>query len=71
MNTIKLGDVTITRVEEMHGPIMPADAFFPGIPEGAWQDNRDMLVPDHLGADGMVHAAMQTWLLRSDCHPAR
>jgi glyoxylase-like metal-dependent hydrolase (beta-lactamase superfamily II) len=67
MNAIKLGDVTITRVEEMHGPIMPTDAFFPDIPERAWPDNRDMLVPDHLGAsDGMVHAAMQTWLVRSE-----
>jgi glyoxylase-like metal-dependent hydrolase (beta-lactamase superfamily II) len=67
MNMIKLGDVTITRVEEMHGPIMPADAFFPDLPERAWRDSRDMLVPDHLGADdGMVHAAMQTWLLRSE-----
>jgi glyoxylase-like metal-dependent hydrolase (beta-lactamase superfamily II) len=67
MNTIKLGDVIITRVEEMHGPVMPADAFFPDMPERAWKDNRDMLVPDHLGADdGMVHAAMQTWLLQSE-----
>ncbi|MFB8347730.1 MBL fold metallo-hydrolase [Streptomyces niveus] len=64
---ITLGDVTITRVEETHGPIMPADQFFPDLPEQAWKDHRETLVPDHLGADdGMVHAAMQTWLLRSE-----
>ncbi|MER6518672.1 MBL fold metallo-hydrolase [Streptomyces sp. NPDC001553] len=64
---ITLGDVTITRIEETHGPIMPTDQFFPDLPEQAWKDQRAMLVPDHLGADdAMVHAAMQTWLLRSE-----
>lgn len=64
---ITLGDVTITRVEETHGPIMPADQFFPDLPAQAWKDHRETLVPDHLGADDtMVHAAMQTWLLRSE-----
>jgi glyoxylase-like metal-dependent hydrolase (beta-lactamase superfamily II) len=63
---IVLGNVTVTRVEELHGPIMPADAFFPSVPEHAWKDQREILVPDHLGADdAMVHAAMQTWVLRS------
>ncbi|MET8623854.1 MBL fold metallo-hydrolase [Kitasatospora sp. NPDC004669] len=67
MHELKLGDVTITRIEEMHGPIMPADQFFPDLPEHAWQEQRDILVPDHLGADdAMVHVAMQTWLLRSE-----
>ncbi|MEY9840861.1 glyoxylase-like metal-dependent hydrolase (beta-lactamase superfamily II) [Streptacidiphilus sp. EB103A] len=66
MHEITLGDVTVTRIEEMHGPIMPADQFFPDLPEQAWQDHRETLVPDHLGADdAMVHVAMQTWLLRS------
>lgn len=65
-NEITLGDVTITRIEEMHGPIMPTDQFFPDMPEQAWKDHRDTLVPDHLGADdAMVRVAMQTWLLRS------
>ncbi|MFF3431844.1 MBL fold metallo-hydrolase [Streptomyces sp. NPDC002602] len=64
---ITLGDVTITRIEETHGPIMPTSQFFPDLPEQAWKDQRAMLVPDHLGADdAMVHAAMQTWLLRSE-----
>ncbi|AYV32632.1 MBL fold metallo-hydrolase [Streptomyces goshikiensis] len=64
---ITLGDVTITRIEEMHGPIMPTDQFFPDLPEQAWKDQRAVLVPDHLGPDDpMVHVAMQTWLLRSE-----
>ncbi|MET8629050.1 MBL fold metallo-hydrolase [Kitasatospora sp. NPDC004669] len=64
---LELGAVTVTRIEEMHGPIMPPDQFFPDLPEHAWQDHRAMLVPDHLGADdAMVTIAMQTWLLRSE-----
>ncbi|MEU8196414.1 MBL fold metallo-hydrolase [Microbispora amethystogenes] len=67
MHEIKLGDVTVTRVEETHGPIMPARDFFPTIPEDAWQEHRDLLVPDHLSADDdLVHVAMQTWVLRSE-----
>jgi glyoxylase-like metal-dependent hydrolase (beta-lactamase superfamily II) len=65
MNEIKLGDVTVTRIEEMHGPIMPTGAFFPSMPERAWQHHEAALIPDHLDHDGMVHVAMQTWVLRS------
>lgn len=46
---------------------MTAGAFFPSLPERAWQEHRDALVPGHLGAgDGMVQVAMQTWLPRSE-----
>nr|WP_034264042.1 MBL fold metallo-hydrolase [Actinospica robiniae] len=66
IHEIVLGEVTVARVEEMHGPIMPADQFFPGLPEQAWKEHRDTLVPDHLGAeDDMVITAMQTWVVRS------
>ncbi|MGW0504437.1 MBL fold metallo-hydrolase [Micromonospora sp. NPDC003241] len=65
MTEIKLGDVTVTRVEEMHGPIMPTEAFFPSMPDEAWRRHEAELVPDHLG-DGMVHVAIQTWVLRSE-----
>lgn len=66
MSEIKLGDVTVARVEETHGPIMPAAAFFPTVPAEAWQEHRDVLLPDHFGpADAMVHTAMQSWVLRS------
>ncbi|HEV2634660.1 MAG TPA: MBL fold metallo-hydrolase [Actinocrinis sp.] len=68
VHEIKLGDVTVTRIEEMHGPIgMTPDQFFPGTSEQAWRENRSMLVPDHLNPDdNIVQVAMQTWLLRSE-----
>ncbi|MEU4498757.1 MBL fold metallo-hydrolase [Streptomyces sp. NPDC023998] len=67
-NEIKLGDVTVTRIEEMHGPVgMTPQQFFPGSPEQAWRRHEDILVPDHLNSDdGIVQVAMQTWLLRSE-----
>ncbi|MDQ0614829.1 glyoxylase-like metal-dependent hydrolase (beta-lactamase superfamily II) [Microbacterium sp. W4I4] len=66
MNEITVGDVTITRVEEMHGPILPPEQFFPSIPAAAWQEHRAGLSPDHLDDAGeMVQVAMQPWLVRS------
>ena len=68
MNEITLGDVTIARVEEMHGPVgMTPGQFFPGWARDDWQDNRGWLVPDHLSAaDGIVQVAFQTFALRSE-----
>ncbi|MFD5828342.1 MBL fold metallo-hydrolase [Lentzea sp. NPDC060358] len=67
MNELQLGDVTITRIEEMHGPVMPAGHFFPDLPAAAWAEHRAALVPDHFDdRDDMVQVAMQTWLLRSE-----
>jgi glyoxylase-like metal-dependent hydrolase (beta-lactamase superfamily II) len=67
MNEITLGTVAIARIEEVHGPVgMTPGQFFPGWSEGDWQDNRDWLVPQHLGTDGVVQVAFQTWALRSE-----
>jgi glyoxylase-like metal-dependent hydrolase (beta-lactamase superfamily II) len=67
MSTITLGDVTIARVAEMHGPIMTKEQFFPEMPDQAWGTHRELLVPDHLAPDeSMVIVAMQSWLVRSE-----
>ena len=66
MNELTFGDVTITRIQEMHGPIMPPEQFFPTIPASAWEEQASWLVPDHLDAPHeWVQVAMQTWLVRS------
>ncbi|HTN55295.1 MAG TPA: MBL fold metallo-hydrolase [Microbacterium sp.] len=66
MNEITVGDVTITRVEEMHGPILTPEQFFPSIPASIWEEHRSGLTPDHLDDEGeMVQVAMQPWLVRS------
>ena len=68
MDEITLGDVTVVRVEEMHGPVgMTPEQFFPGSSPGHWREQRELLVPDHLDAEtDIVQVAMQTWALRSD-----
>src|ERR1700760_590181 len=67
MEEIKLGDVSVTRGEESHGPVgMTPEQFFPTSDERDWRDSHNWLVPDHLGdEDNVVQVAMQTWALRS------
>lgn len=47
MHEIKLGDVTVTRVEETRGPIMPTGAFFPAMPDEAWQEDDALYHAQH------------------------
>jgi glyoxylase-like metal-dependent hydrolase (beta-lactamase superfamily II) len=67
MNAITLGDVSVTRIEEMHGSAnMTPEQFFPGSPEQVWHKHSHWLAPDHLDVENnIVQAAMQTWALRS------
>jgi glyoxylase-like metal-dependent hydrolase (beta-lactamase superfamily II) len=68
MSDLILGDVEVTRVAEMYGPVgMTPDVFFPGSPSEDWDEHRSMLVPDFLDADSDIcRVAFQTWMLRSD-----
>lgn len=68
MQVLTVGDVEIIEIEEARGTIgMRADELVPGLPEQAWDEQRDVLVPDHLDpADGQVKIVFRTWLLRSD-----
>ena len=68
MSDMTLGDVEVTRVEEMHGPIgMTPEVFFPGSPKQDWDAHRSVLVPDFLdGETGICAVAVQTWVLRSE-----
>jgi glyoxylase-like metal-dependent hydrolase (beta-lactamase superfamily II) len=66
MDEIKLGDVTVTRIEEMHGPLgLTPQELIPGVPQQAWQRHAAELIPDHL-AEGIAIVAFQTWLVRSE-----
>ncbi|GAA0905470.1 MULTISPECIES: MBL fold metallo-hydrolase [Streptomyces violaceusniger group] len=68
MSDITLGDVEVTRVEEMHGPVgMDPGTFFPGSPKQHWDEHRSVLVPDFLSDEtGICQVAVQTWVLRSE-----
>ncbi|MEU7560803.1 MBL fold metallo-hydrolase [Streptomyces eurythermus] len=68
MDTITLGDVTLTRVREYFGPVdMTPETFFPDSPAKAWEEHRALLAPDFLDdRTRIVNSAIQTWLLRSE-----
>ncbi|GLY80115.1 MBL fold metallo-hydrolase [Actinoallomurus iriomotensis] len=68
MDTITLGDVTLTRVREYFGPVdMTPETFFPESPAEVWDTHRSWLAPDFLDTETrIVNAAIQTWLLRSE-----
>ncbi|MCR3750248.1 MBL fold metallo-hydrolase [Lentzea californiensis] len=64
MDTIELGDVSVTRVWEYYGSVkMTPDVFFPESSRQVWEDTE----PEFLDpVTGNVRAAVQTWLLRSE-----
>jgi glyoxylase-like metal-dependent hydrolase (beta-lactamase superfamily II) len=66
MDEIELGDVSVTRIEEMHGPLgISPQELTPGVPDQVWQRHAAELIPDHV-ADGIAIVAMQSWLVRSE-----
>ncbi|WP_447040505.1 MBL fold metallo-hydrolase [Streptomyces sp. DSM 118878] len=68
MNTITLGDISVTRIREYYGPVdMTPETFFPDSPAQAWEEHRAMLVPEFFDDETrIVNSAIQTWLLRSE-----
>lgn len=66
VDTIVLGDVTLTRVWESFGPVgMTPETFFPDSPAAVWEGS--WLEPDFLDTrTRIVNSAIQTWLLRSE-----
>ena len=67
VDTIEMGEVTITRVVEWHAPIAPAQEVFLGTTPQTWQRNRNWLKPHFWDAESTFFKAyMQTWVLRSE-----
>ncbi|MFJ7078556.1 MBL fold metallo-hydrolase [Streptomyces sp. NPDC098781] len=67
METIRLGNVSVTRVVEYTGTVeMTSRQFFPGSSPELWQENEGLLVPDHWNPrNDLVLSTLQTWVLRS------
>jgi glyoxylase-like metal-dependent hydrolase (beta-lactamase superfamily II) len=65
--TIHLGDVSITRVQEWEGLFGPGPALIPDSDEQFWRENADLLAPDHYDLEsGLIQACLQTFVLRSE-----
>ena len=64
MDTIELGDVTVTRLVELNGRLGAAEEFFPDAPPDAWAP--EWLAPDfYEPSDRSLVVPVQTWVLRS------
>ncbi|MDV9173499.1 MBL fold metallo-hydrolase [Streptomyces sp. W16] len=64
--TLMIGDVEVVRVVEWQQPFVPARTLVPDLAPEVWQDNRDVLAPDHWDPESdHVVVALQTWVLRS------
>jgi glyoxylase-like metal-dependent hydrolase (beta-lactamase superfamily II) len=67
MNTVTIGDVEITRVQELAGPGKATPGFlFPDSDPGFWTANSDRLDPDFYDSGtGTLRTVLHTWLITS------
>jgi len=66
-NTVVIGDVEITRIQEYAGPSpgLP-EKLFPDSDPAYWRDNADWLSPDFFDAEtGRLRSVLHSWLIRS------
>jgi glyoxylase-like metal-dependent hydrolase (beta-lactamase superfamily II) len=69
MNPIKLGDATVTRIEESFLTDFKATAFFPDWRPEVVDEHRHWLVPDHLDESrGLLNLSVHSWLVRTARH---
>lgn len=67
MNTIDLGDVTITRVVDWVGPVSTVDVVFPDLDADQWAANRSLVAPDFWNPETNSYLlALQSWVIRTD-----
>jgi glyoxylase-like metal-dependent hydrolase (beta-lactamase superfamily II) len=65
-SAIRLGSLSIDRVEEFSGPVLAADAFLVGLPADAIAQNLGWLAPDHVDAETeLMVMADHTWVVRT------
>ena len=65
----RLGKVSVTRIEEMIGPMFDPVQFFPDYDPACFEEHRDWLYPDHVDAPtGRIIASMHSWLIETPHH---
>lgn len=68
-SSFRLGDTTVTRVEDNLGPSLEVNVMFPGFRRAIFEAERDWLVPTFLGADGTrLRTSIHSWLVRTPHH---
>jgi glyoxylase-like metal-dependent hydrolase (beta-lactamase superfamily II) len=65
----QIGNVKITRIEELMGPLFDPASFFPDFDPNHFEEHRDWLFPDHVDAKtGRIIASMHSWLIETSHH---
>lgn len=65
----QVGNVTVTRIEEMVGPMFDPIRFFPDFDPAVFEQHADWLYPDHVDAiSGNIIASMHSWLIQTGRH---
>ena len=66
VNTVELGEVSVTRVVEWVGPVLTARQVIPDVDPQRWVEQRADLAPDFWDPrTDAYRCAMQSWVLRS------
>ena len=69
MQTWQVGDVKVTRVEELFGPLFDPVRFFPEYNAETIEKHRSWLFPDHMDeVSGNIIASMHSWLIETSHH---
>lgn len=68
MQTWRFGDVTVTRIEELFGPLFDTSTFFPDDDAQLIAAEHSWLKPNYLAEDGRMLASIHTWLIRTQRH---
>lgn len=65
----RIGSTTVTRIEEMIGPLFNPTQFFPDFDPAVFEQHRAWLYPDHVdAASGRIIASMHSWLIETSHH---
>ncbi len=69
MQRWKVGNTTITRIEELIGPLFDPETFFPNYSKEIIEQHRDWIYPDHIDeSSGRIIASMHSWLIETPHH---
>lgn len=65
----QVGNIKVTRIEEMLGPLFDPVRFFPDYDPAIFDKHRTWLYPDHVDAvSGNIIASMHSWLIQTPHH---
>lgn len=68
MQRWRIGKSTVTRIEELMGPLFDPEQFFPAYDQDIIDKHMDWLFPNHMHESGRIIASMHSWLIETPHH---